>query len=217
MATTTTNLGLTKPAYADDADIAVINGNMDILDTKIGAVGNTDLQSQVTTLNSNTVKYQTPTSDANTFLDGITIVSNPSGISNIPVAGQRCSVTTYTLLSSPARKVQHAIGIENKEYKRTYTSSWSEWVSIDDNIAKRPYAYYAEPTFTDGVAEIPTETIKTALGITTFSHIVVSLESTSTFARSNYIVGAGITSGNVRIISADSSKNGAMGICMLIW
>lgn len=33
MATTTTNLGLTKPAYADTADIAVINANMDKIDT----------------------------------------------------------------------------------------------------------------------------------------------------------------------------------------
>lgn len=33
MATTTTNLGLTKPAYSDTADIAVINANMDKIDT----------------------------------------------------------------------------------------------------------------------------------------------------------------------------------------
>lgn len=38
MATTTTNLGLTKPAYADTADIDVINGNMDILDGAVNAV-----------------------------------------------------------------------------------------------------------------------------------------------------------------------------------
>lgn len=62
MATTTTNLGLTKPAYADDADIAVINGNMDILDTKIGAVGNTDIQSQITTLDGKTNQLGNATS-----------------------------------------------------------------------------------------------------------------------------------------------------------
>ena len=47
MATSTTNLGLTKPAYSDDADIADINDNMDILDAKIGAVGNTSVQNQI--------------------------------------------------------------------------------------------------------------------------------------------------------------------------
>ena len=37
MATTTTNLGLTKPSYSDTADIAVINENMDKLDTAVNA------------------------------------------------------------------------------------------------------------------------------------------------------------------------------------
>ena len=37
MATTTTNLGLTKPASSDPADISVINGNMDLIDAFAGA------------------------------------------------------------------------------------------------------------------------------------------------------------------------------------
>ena len=40
MATTTSNLGLTKPSYSDTADIATINGNMDILDQSVNAVEN---------------------------------------------------------------------------------------------------------------------------------------------------------------------------------
>ena len=32
MATTTANLGLTKPDYTEKADVAVINGNMDKID-----------------------------------------------------------------------------------------------------------------------------------------------------------------------------------------
>ena len=35
MATTTTNYGLTKPSYGDNADIAVINSNMDKIDSKM--------------------------------------------------------------------------------------------------------------------------------------------------------------------------------------
>ena len=35
MATKTTNYNLTKPAYDEDADIAVINANMDIIDAKM--------------------------------------------------------------------------------------------------------------------------------------------------------------------------------------
>ena len=38
MATTTPNLGLVKPDYEDLADIAVLNGNSDIIDTAVKAV-----------------------------------------------------------------------------------------------------------------------------------------------------------------------------------
>lgn len=40
MATTTTKLGLTKPAYSDTADIAAVNGNMDIIDQAIDKTDN---------------------------------------------------------------------------------------------------------------------------------------------------------------------------------
>ncbi len=60
MASTTTNIGLTKPAGTDQALISAINGNMDIIDTKMGAVGNTSVQSQITSLSdqiSTIVRY----------------------------------------------------------------------------------------------------------------------------------------------------------------
>lgn len=58
MATTTQNLGLIKPAGTDKIRIAQINSNMDTLDAKIGAVGNTPLQTQVTNANSNIAKLE---------------------------------------------------------------------------------------------------------------------------------------------------------------
>lgn len=48
MATTTQNLGLIKPAGTDKIRIAQINSNMDTIDTKIGPVGSTPLQTQAT-------------------------------------------------------------------------------------------------------------------------------------------------------------------------
>lgn len=51
MATNTTNIGLIKPAGTDKVRIAQINQNMDIIDEKIGAVGNTSLQAQITAIN----------------------------------------------------------------------------------------------------------------------------------------------------------------------
>jgi hypothetical protein len=54
MASTTTNLGLTKPAYTDDADVAVINANSDIIDAAYGS-----LSDQMATIDSNTVAFWT--------------------------------------------------------------------------------------------------------------------------------------------------------------
>lgn len=53
MATSTTNLGLIKPAGTDKIRIAQINGNMDVIDEKVGPVGNTSLQAQVNALGAN--------------------------------------------------------------------------------------------------------------------------------------------------------------------
>lgn len=52
MASTTPNIGLTRPVGTEKRSRAIWNNNFTILDTKIGAVGNTSLQAQVTALNS---------------------------------------------------------------------------------------------------------------------------------------------------------------------
>ena len=57
MATTTTNLGLTKPAYADAADVAVFNTNMDLIDSAIGG-----LQTRVSTAETNITNLQSSVS-----------------------------------------------------------------------------------------------------------------------------------------------------------
>ena len=49
----TTNLNLVKPAGTDFALVSVINGNMDIIDSKVGAIpANESAQSQITALNN---------------------------------------------------------------------------------------------------------------------------------------------------------------------
>lgn len=57
MASTTPNIGLTLPTGTEGWKRSVINGNFMILDTKIGAVGNTSLQSQINTLSSKIAYY----------------------------------------------------------------------------------------------------------------------------------------------------------------
>lgn len=58
---TTTNLGLKKPEYSDPADIKDINDNMDTLDGKLGAVGNTSVQGQIDAINTKVGSTALPT------------------------------------------------------------------------------------------------------------------------------------------------------------
>lgn len=76
MSTTTTNLGLTKPASGESADISVINGNMDLIDTAFGnaaVVKTTSLVVPSTALKNGFYYVSSSTSslsgaDANPFL-----------------------------------------------------------------------------------------------------------------------------------------------------
>jgi len=68
MATSTTNLGLIKPAGTDKIRIAQINQNMDVIDAKMGAVGNTPLQTQI---NNNLVHHKKPGSYTDNYFIGV--------------------------------------------------------------------------------------------------------------------------------------------------
>lgn len=91
MATTTTNLGLTKPIGTEKALVSVINGNMDIIDNKVGAIPqNESVQSQITALNNQVTNVSTVT-----LASGITlkklgklrIISCANGSGSIPYDG----------------------------------------------------------------------------------------------------------------------------------
>lgn len=83
MATLTPNYGLTKPAYDESADIDVINGNMDILDTSLHSEVET-LTSAITTESTSARSIATGGTGATTaaaartnlgFLEGINTVA----------------------------------------------------------------------------------------------------------------------------------------------
>lgn len=80
MSSTTPNLGLTKTTAAETIgqNWAASNdsgGNFDIIDTKMGAVGNTSLQAQVTALNSNKANKNAPISYFS-LIDRVTLSKN---------------------------------------------------------------------------------------------------------------------------------------------
>lgn len=91
MATNTTNLNLIKPSGTDKIRIAQINQNMDILDEKIGPVGNTSLQAQIAAVDS-----------------GLAIVSN--GNTHVAIAsGQYVYIRNHSSLSEGLYKAKAAI------------------------------------------------------------------------------------------------------------
>lgn len=66
MATTTTNYGLVKPSYNETADVAVINSNMDIIDTKMKEIENSGGGSS----GGGSVNYSTEEQVIGTWIDG---------------------------------------------------------------------------------------------------------------------------------------------------
>jgi len=66
--TPTPNIGLRRPQGTDPASVDDINYNSNLIDTKLGAVGNTSVQEQINSLNSklSTVTFKT-VSNVNDF------------------------------------------------------------------------------------------------------------------------------------------------------
>ncbi len=117
MATTTANLGLTKPDYTEKADIAVINGNMDKIDTAVqqrdrvwNLLDNSDFRNPVNqrgqssyTNSGHTIDRWRDTSNSTTLIsaNGLTLQNN-STTSNaywrqrLP-AGMLTNGKTYTM------------------------------------------------------------------------------------------------------------------------
>lgn len=71
--TTTTNYNLVKPDYTEDADIAIINGNMDTIDTALGA-HDTAIDNRKTKQTAKT--DPTAAGNATAFIDSITQDAN---------------------------------------------------------------------------------------------------------------------------------------------
>lgn len=71
------------------------------------------------------VKYCENTGDANTFADGVTLVTTSA--LNTATAGERCAIFSATLLDSPLRKVQFELSVNGLIYTRYNSGSWSTW------------------------------------------------------------------------------------------
>ena len=136
MASTTTNIGLTKPAGTDQALISAINGNMDIIDTKMGAVGNTSVQGQITALSdqiANVSESTTITNLSDVPVNSQGRLSFSAGVSPTGSAG----TFNYSCIGSSARRSMTAYDtITNKFYNNALGGSgWVGWTCLADQIA----------------------------------------------------------------------------------
>ena len=85
MSSQTTNLNLTLPTGTEGWRRSVLNDNFTILDTKIGAVGDTPLQTQINTLNSNLAQSYYDMKDTSTNAIGL-----------IRFAGNKIAILSFT-------------------------------------------------------------------------------------------------------------------------
>ena len=139
MATSTTNLGLIKPDGTDKIRIAQINQNMDTLDTKIGAVGNTDLQAQVSANNAaiatlNYSKTLTSSDNLNTIQNGTYNIIATSIPANCPVTNNAIVETWGE--GQRFQRVEAATSGMIFVYERRYYNSWGDWCQVANGNVK---------------------------------------------------------------------------------
>jgi len=136
MATSTTNLGLTKPAGTDKIRIAQINGNMDILDEKIGAVGNTSLQAQVTSQNEAISNIVSPTNYTNDILadalnvQGTKVFSGSGSVYTGTVPDNVYKYGVFTVYKRYSTYLVVAVGDNNHVAVNSYNTVWSGWQEL---------------------------------------------------------------------------------------
>lgn len=158
MATTTTNLGLTKPSGTDKIRIAQINGNMDILDDKIGAVGNTSLQAQVTSANQAIAKLDSNANETTDILASAvsctkTMFFKTSGSSSYvgTLPSNDYKVSTFIVTIRGGGRFVTAINSVGAVATNYYNgSSWSGWqeLALKSDIQNVPKVQFGEITAT---------------------------------------------------------------------
>ena len=146
MSSSTTNLGLVKPAYNEAADVAVINGNMDTIDTAIG------------TLINKTVTPQQYTSCAdmfssapdNSFITGYTAVGaadNPTSTGNWVVLQRKVS-STYGFQFAMQSNTNSIF------FRRLHGGTWYSWYSVANGYKSLTITPETGYTFTDNGSQV---------------------------------------------------------------
>ena len=158
MATKTTNYNLIKPALSDDADIRVINGNMDVLDNQLKSISDkagsatNNAYTNLTVSSDYTWKF-TKGSGANVSHDTIKKATTATALSG--------TTSTYKVPTDASKYAQLEYWFGTMPYKGSTTATtdsgvlkfnhWgaSNWHSAfvpNNNSSKRPYMMYQNGT-----------------------------------------------------------------------
>ncbi len=105
--TPTPNIGLRCPQGTDPASVDDINYNSGVIDTKLGAVGNTSVQEQINTLNSNLTSLIIEVQTSGVASNAEAVISFPSGYTK---ANTR-AVYAYLYISSANPRYPNAVDI----------------------------------------------------------------------------------------------------------
>ena len=140
--TPTPNIGLRIPQGTDPASVDDINYNSNLLDTKLGAVGNDSVQDQIDALNSNLATVSGKFSIAITNGTNLNNLTSPGfydcptgaiaqSLSNCPTTGN----FTMIVMSKGSYITQVIFAWGNIIYTRTQTSSgfdhWFQFTGTD--------------------------------------------------------------------------------------
>lgn len=159
MATKTKNYNLIKPELTDDADVRVINSNMDVLDTQLKTVadsvtnGNKNAYTDVTVSNDYTWKF-TKGSGANVSYDTIKKATDASALTSRTYAPNTDS-TKYGKLEyyygSLPYKGSSTVTSDSGVLRFNHggSTAWNTALVANNNPNKRPYMMYQDGTAGD--------------------------------------------------------------------
>lgn len=121
--TPTPNIGLRRAQGTDPASVDDINYNSALIDTKLGAVGNSSVQDQIDTLNSNIANIHGVNRTTYTLTEEFTIQANNSvSVVTFPNAGlpNGAYVISMSMFTYNQLGTQNLIPVKTKWYSNSY-------------------------------------------------------------------------------------------------
>lgn len=134
MSTNTTNYNLVKPDYSEAADVAVINGNMDIIDTQLKSVSNV-ANAAAPSLCGSQIATSFNMNDLRTQGNKV-YFANLAIATNAPVNSGYAFIENISASSAGALVLQRVtLYSTGTTYVRSYANAqWYSWIKVAEAI-----------------------------------------------------------------------------------